>query len=99
MTTQILEYRKTDHFLFSQWKRRIDDLTLYKVLPFVECTKCNKDLVFVMPSFLIQRGIAIDNIHCLVLIIKQNVIITGFWSVNPCYLFKKDTDAHFQMIY
>ncbi len=44
MNTQILNFKKSNHFLESQWNRKIDELMLYKILPFVECTKCEKIL-------------------------------------------------------
>lgn len=99
MTCQILEFRKTDHFLLSQWNRSIDDKLLYKVLPFVECTHCEKDIVLVLPSFLDKKGIAKDGETCLILIIKSNLILTGYWCDNPNYLFKKEKNVHFQVLY
>lgn len=99
MNKQILEFRKTDHFLFSQWDRSIDDQMLYKILPYVECTKCDKDVVLVLPLFLKKKGLAKDEETCLVLIVKRNLILTGYWCDHPNYLFKKETGAHFQMLY
>lgn len=99
MNKQILEFRKTDHFLFSQWDRKIDDQMLYKILPFVECTECEKDVVFVLPSFLYIKGLRKDNKTCLILIIKKNRILTGYWCNHPNYLFKKEKNVHFQILY
>lgn len=99
METQILEFRKTDHFLFSQWDRSINDHMLYKILPLVVCTKCEKNVVLALPSFLKRKGLAKDDQSCLVLIIKRNLILTAYWCDHPNYLFKKEKGAHFQMIY
>lgn len=33
MNKQILEFKKTDHFMFKQWDRNIDDKMLYSILP------------------------------------------------------------------
>lgn len=99
MTKQILEFKKTDHFLLSQWDRSIDDKLLYKILPFVKCTSCEKDIILVMPSFLKKKGLAKDEETCLVLIVKRNLILTGYWCDHPCYLFDKEKSAHFQMLY
>ena len=78
MNKQILEFKKTDHFLFKQWDRKIDDKMLYSILPFVECTKCEKDVVFVLPSFLKRKGLSNDDAQCLILITKRNQVIKFF---------------------
>ena len=51
---------------------------LYKILPFVECTKCEKDVVFVMPSFLSKKGMRKDDKQCLILVIKGNLLVTVY---------------------
>ena len=76
------------------WDRSIDRPLLYKILPFVECTKCEKDVVFVMPSFLSKNGMSKDDKQCLILVIKGNLLVTGYWCYHPNYLFnKKDNVA------
>ena len=99
MNKTILDFKKTNHFLLSQWDRSIEDQKLYKILPYVECTKCEKDIVLIMPSFLKQKGIEKDDSACLILVIKNSLILTGFWCANPNYLFKKEKGAHFQLLY
>ncbi len=99
MNNQILEFRKTDHFLYKQWDRRIDDKMLYSILPFVECTKCEKDVVFVLPSFLKRKGLSIDDVQCLILITRGNLLLTGYWCDHPNYLFNKEKESHFQILY
>lgn len=98
MNKQILEFRKTDHFLFSQWDRSIDDQLLYKVLPFVECTKCCKDVIIVKPSFLKNRDIKARKNDCLIVIATYNVLITTYWCNHPDYLYNKEKNAHFQIL-
>ncbi len=68
MTTTILEFKKTEHFLLSQWDRNINDQLLYKILPFVQCTNCQKDIVFIIPSFLQKKGVAKDDKQCLIIV-------------------------------
>jgi hypothetical protein len=99
MTFKILNFIKTNHFLHSQWDRSIDDQMLYKVLPYVECTKCEKDIIFVMPSHLQKKGIAKDDKQCLILIIKQKLLLTAYWCDHPNYLFNKKETPHFQILY
>ena len=99
MNNQILEFKKTDHFIYKQWDRCIDDKMLYSILPFVECTKCEKDVVFVLPSFLKKKGLDKDDRTCLILITKGYLILTGYWCGNPNYLFRKEKQAHFQFLY
>ena len=45
MKNQILNYYLTDHFMLRGWDRSIDKQLLYKVLPFVKCTECDKDVI------------------------------------------------------
>lgn len=99
MNTKILEFRKTEHFLFCQWDRKIDDQMLYKILPYVKCTQCEKDVVLVLPSFLKKKNLGKDDNTCLILIMKRNLIITGYWCDHPNYLFNKEKGAHFQILY
>lgn len=99
MTDKILDFRKTGHFLHSQWDRGIDDHLLYKVLPFVESTDCEKDLVFVMPCFLTKRNIGKDDKQCLIIVIRGKWLVTVYWCDHPNYLFDKNENAHFQILY
>lgn len=96
MTTQILNFRKTDHFLYSQWGRKIDDQVLYKVLPFVECTKCCKDVIIVRPTFLRRKGINAKSNESLVIIANRNILVTCYWCEHADYLYSKESYAHFQ---
>jgi hypothetical protein len=99
MTTKILDFRKTDHFLLSQWDRTIDDHLLHKILPFVDCTFCEKDIVFVMPSFLKKKKIIKNDKQCLILVIKHKSLITAYWCDEPNYLFNKKEAVHYQILY
>ena len=100
MQKQILEFNKSQHFLFSQWDRKISDQILNKILPFVECeASCNKKVVIVVPSFLKSKDIDKGNKDCLILIIKQKYLITGYWCNHPNYLFKKSEQSNYQLIY
>lgn len=99
MTTQVLEFRKTHHFMFSQWDRKIDDKMLYAILSFVKCNKCEKDVVFVMPSFLNRKGISTDDNNTLIIIIKNKLLLTAYWCDHPNYIFNKEKNAHYQIVY
>ena len=99
MNNQFLNFYLSHHFMLRGWDRSIDKTLLYKVLPFVKCTECDKDVILVYPSFLKVRGIARDDRHVLVLIIKKNVIVTAYWCDHPNYLFNREKDAHFQTLY
>lgn len=99
MNKQILQFFKTDHFLLSQWKRKIDDQMLYKLLPHVECTQCEKDIVLFMPSFLKEKGLFKDNKQCIILVLSENKLVTAYWCKTPNYLFNKKETPHFQIIY
>ena len=99
MYTKILEFRLTDHFMLRGWERSIDKPTLFKVLPFVEVSEAEKKLVVVTPSFWSKKGIIGKSNHCLVLVMKKDLIVTGYWCSNPNYLQEKEKQANFQWLY
>lgn len=96
MKIRLLNFRKTDHFYFRQWDRNIDDQMLCKILPYVECSECVKDVIIAHPTFLRRRGINAKSNECLVVIISHNVLITCYWCNDIDYLYSKDAHAHFQ---
>ncbi len=85
--------------MYRGWDRNIDKAVLYKVLPFVECTSCDKDVVFVLPSFLQKKGIAKDDEQCLLLVLSGKVLVTAYWCKDPNYIFDKKDNPHFQLLY
>lgn len=99
MQEQILQFRLSHHFMLRGWDRSIDKSLLYKVLPFVECSTCEKDVVFVLPSFLQKNGIARGNKQCLLLVLAGNVLVTAYWCKDPNYIFEKKENPHFQLLY
>jgi hypothetical protein len=99
MKNRILNFIISNHFMLRKWERSIDLPLLYKVLPFVKCTQCNKDVVFVLPSFLKEKGIAKDDKKCLVLVLSRNIIVTAYWCDNPNYIFDKKDTPHYQILY
>ncbi|WP_298393699.1 hypothetical protein [Flavobacterium sp.] len=99
MTTKILDFKKSDHFLHSQWDRTINDELLLKILPYVGCTFCEKDVVLVMPSFLKKNRVLKSDKMCLIIIIKQKLLVTAYWCDHPNYLFNNQDKVHYQLIY
>jgi len=99
MPNQILEFYLTHHFMLQGWDRSIDTSLLYKVLPVVSVSKEEKKLAIVTPSFLTQKGISIKPNLCLVIVLKQKLLKTAFWCDHPNYLFKKEKNSDFQIIY
>ena len=99
MQNQILQFYLSHHFMLRGWDRSIDKPLLYKVLPFVECTKCEKDVVFLLPSFLQKKGIAKDDKNCLLLVLSGKLIVTAYWCKDPNYIFDKNDNPHFQLLY
>jgi len=99
MKNRILEYKKTDHFMLSQWDRNIDDQLLCRILPFVSPPNGDKEIVLVLPSFLKGKGFSTEKESCLIIIAKKNLLLTGYWCNHPNYLFNKEKNAHFQILY
>ncbi len=99
MPNQILEFYLSYHFMMQGWDRSIDTPLLYKVLPHVNVSKHEKKLAIVTPSFLSQKGIAVKEKFCLVIVLKHKLLKTAFWCDHPNYLFKKEKLSDFQIIY
>lgn len=99
MNNKILEFYITHHFMLQGWDRSIDKVLLYKVLHFVSVSKEQKKLAIVTPSFLLQKGIPLKNQGCLVIVLKRKLLATAFWCDHPNYLFKKEKQSEFQIIY
>lgn len=98
---QILDFFKTDHFLQRQWENGIEDMQLRRVIPHLSNKENNKTVVIVMPSFFQQDK---DNNpkrekNCLILITYQNILKTTYYCDHPNYLFKKEKDGGFQVLY
>jgi hypothetical protein len=99
MSNKILEFTLSHHFMLQGWDRSIDKPMLYKLLPHVEVSKADKKVVVFAPSFYTSKGIEGRANHCLVLVIKQKLLKTGFWCDHPNYLFKTERQADFQWLY
>lgn len=79
MERKILEYKKTDHFLYRQWDRKISDLLLYKALPFVS-SQSEEELIIVIKS----ERLKLNQLHqhwnqFLAIVVKRKILITCFW--------------------
>ena len=98
MNTKINGFHKTDHFLYRQWDRKIDDEVLGKILPFVSGKKNEKEVTIAFSSFLKKNKIKNKNNNCFILITKGDVILTCYWCDHPEYLYKKDKNANFQIL-
>jgi carbonic anhydrase/acetyltransferase-like protein (isoleucine patch superfamily) len=87
MNKEILEYRKTDHFLFRQWERGITDFLLYRVLPFASSQGQDTMILIVENSVIHKNHVKKEasNSKYLAVIIKENTLITCFWCqcFNP----------------
>jgi hypothetical protein len=90
MEKKIYEFVKTDHFLFRQWDRCLNDNVFYKILTHVKCVSCKERIVVITSSFFHRRKIFKNAQNYLVIVIKRaNILITVFWCNNPDYLRKQ----------
>ena len=84
MERNILNFRKTNHFLLRQWFRNIDDDILQKILSDAKLNNTNdtKIALIVRDSFLKTIYQNDKNVYCsclkkhLVIICKSNILIT-----------------------
>ena len=99
MKNQILQFYLSHHFMLQGWNRSIDSSVLYKILPEISIGKAKKKLAIVTPSFLQQKGVSSNHNQCLVLVFKERLIATAYWCDHPNYLFKKEKNSDFQILY
>jgi hypothetical protein len=99
MRAQILEFYLSHHFMYQGWDRSIDKQLLYRLLPYVKLSESEKKIVVFTPSFYNSKNVTGKDGKCLVLVLKQKLIKTGFWCDHPNYLFRKEPKAEFQWLY
>lgn len=96
---QILDFFKTEHFLLRQWENGIEDMQLRKAIPHLSSKENKKTVVIVMPSFFQEEYNNKKGKSCLILITYQNILKTTYYCDHPNYLFKKEKDAEFKVLY
>lgn len=100
MQTKILDLLKTDHELLKEWSMGLSDCNLIPIISRIEKPKSNqKKIVFVMPSYLKNHKINSNAKLVLIMVLKGPKIITSYYCSHPNYLFKKEKESEFQMIY
>jgi hypothetical protein len=100
MSSKILEMIKTDHELYKQWSYGLTDPKLVPVVSRIDVPKGNqKKVIMVLPSFLMAFGLITNKKSALILILKDRRIITLYYCDHPNYLFRKEKNADFQIIY
>lgn len=88
MKTKILNYRKTDHFLYRQWDRGIDSRIIESITSNINGVFKDKTLLVIGKSDLKKFGLkSASNLH-LVLVIKRNILITLYY-VKDLYPYLK----------
>ena len=91
---------KTDHELYKQWSYGLTDPKLVPVVSRIDVPKGNqKKVIMVLPSFLMAFGLITNKKSALILILKDRRIITLYYCDHPNYLFRKEKNADFQIIY
>ena len=75
MTIQILNFKKTEHFMLRQWQRGIDDRTLRLALMDVNPQK--SQLIVIDKFFFIRYGLKWFG-ECIIIKIVKNKLVTIF---------------------
>jgi hypothetical protein len=100
MQTKILNLVKTDHEIYKQWSYGITDPKMVPVVSRIEAPKGNnKKIVFVLPSFLQTHGLSRGKKVIMVIVLRGYCLVTLYFCSEPNYLFRKEKDADFQLIY
>jgi hypothetical protein len=78
MTTKISRFQKTDHFLYRQWDRKIEDSVIDKALAKLNLNCKTKTHLIIGVKFLREMGVKASRKTNLIIVVKQNVLITLF---------------------
>jgi len=99
MKTQILNLIKTDHELLKQWTLGLSDPNLLPIVARIDVPEGDrKKIIFVLPSFLQSHSISSKK-SALIMVLKHKKIVTLYYCDHPNYLFKKEKNSEFQIIY
>lgn len=99
MKAKILDLISTDHQLYKQWSLGLSNPELLPVISRIEKPHGNKKkVIFVLPCFLNENGISRKK-NTLILILKGSNVVTTYYCKHPNYLFEKEKESQFQMIY
>lgn len=95
MNKQILNYRKTEHFLYRQWDRGISDDILSKLLVF--CPKDKPNLLVVVSREAIHQ-LGIKRREELFIKLDKNLLITCYFGAFQEYLFSTRQEQDYLII-
>ncbi len=87
---QILQFRKTHHFLERAYHRAIDDELLQSVLRFYQDYENKKVIAVFTQNFLQKKNLQVSDNGHLIIIVKFNyLLITAFWCKDLKSYLKK----------
>ena len=84
----VANFKKTDHFLYRQWDRKIDDSLLEKILNKINENISSKTFVVVGNKLLKKFGLKVSGRTNLIIVVKKNILITLF-MVEDLYSYLK----------
>lgn len=93
MNNRILNFNKTDHFLYRQWDRGIPDEVLSEILRL--CPKNKSNIMVIVPRKALRR-LGLKKKKELFIKLDKNILITCFYCALQNYFshYKRDQDYH-----
>jgi len=88
MKTKTLNFKKTDHFLYRQWDRKLEDSCLEKILNKVYISSKKKTMLIVGSKVLKEVGCRFRANENMIIIVRSNLLIT-FFVVKDLYKYLK----------
>jgi len=82
MNKQILEFRKTDHFLYRQWDRGVSDSLIVSALGSINVEDSDKTILVIGNSTLKKNGEKVKPKSNLIIILKNNKLITLYYVTD-----------------
>jgi hypothetical protein len=90
MKTKISNYQKTDHFIFRQWDRKLEDACLIKILEKADFYGKKKIMLIIGNKVLKEADCRFRANENMIIIVRSNLLIT-FFVVKDLYKYLKST--------
>lgn len=97
MKNKIKHYQKTDHFLYRQWDRGVNDYVVSEIIKGVTGAPIKKTLFIAGKTLLKKLGLTKHNPSYLVIVAKSKTLITLFF-VNDLFAYLKSVKGRFDVI-
>jgi hypothetical protein len=91
------KFYKTEHFLFRQWDRGIEDIIIDKIITQLKTSSKTKSIIIVSNNFFKKAGCKIKKNTNLIIVSKGKALLTLFF-VDDLYAYLKSKKGNISSI-